>query len=378
MRGLLLSGRGEFPAALQMFELAAEDGVPGAAFNASLAHRHLGDRQSEWEWLRRAAAAGENDALINIAVRYREDGKWEEAEDVLRKAHRAGHPDAPGDLGLVLLEQNRLSEAEQFLREAVARGERTMDVVNLGLVLERRGDTQEAMATYRKLASAEPQAAYNLAVLLEGEGKEEEAVNFYRQAAAADHALAQANLGAVLLERRDIAGAHALLSSPAVKDLPNATANLGVLHLLQGNRSAAGKAFARAVELGAMSALLNLASMQRNDGDLVAGIETLRKAVSLMVPKAAVALGEALEESGDLDGARRAYGLEATDESSADYRLGRLVVRQEGIEGQFKSAVSELDEELAVILRSESSNLDQMTPVTDFASPKPDELAAIT
>lgn len=101
----------------------------------------------------------------------------DEAQSAYRRALAldAGNAEAHINLGRLLQERGQLREAESHYREAMARapGEPTA-TFNLGTVLEDMGRTREAIDAYRRAIEADPRctdAHYNLARLYERTGQ---------------------------------------------------------------------------------------------------------------------------------------------------------------------------------------------------------------
>jgi tetratricopeptide (TPR) repeat protein len=90
--------------------------------------------------------------------------------------------DARINLGRMLQERGEVTEAESCYRAVLARGEHGLAAFNLGVLLEESGRADEAIGTYERALRADPQLAeahYNLARLFEERGDQTSAIRHF-------------------------------------------------------------------------------------------------------------------------------------------------------------------------------------------------------
>lgn len=100
-----------------------------------------------------------------------EEQSMDEAMQAYRRAIEleADHFDSHVNLGRLLVLSGRLEDAEAEFRSALCQGPRSIALFNLGVVLEERGQADEACDSYRKAIATDPHCAeayINLARLL--------------------------------------------------------------------------------------------------------------------------------------------------------------------------------------------------------------------
>ena len=192
--------------------------------------------------VRRALALepDQSDALFDLATMLRVLRRYEEALELLERHRRLypGDPQVVADIGRCLSGLRLYAAAEPVLRQALEGLDTAETRYDLGLVLDRSGRLDEAVAEYRRALERNPNhvdTLNNLGIALARQGLLAEALGRFERAVAVDpgHADAQANLGA--------------------------------LHLAQGAPEAARLAFRTALELdpghaGAADGLRRLAS----------------------------------------------------------------------------------------------------------------------
>ncbi|WP_052411102.1 sel1 repeat family protein [Streptomyces sp. NRRL S-118] len=219
--GGLLAGRGEGRAAEPYLETAAGAGDARAA---TLLAKLLQDRARHW--LVTAARAGDPEAAHRLGDVLFAEGDTDGAFDLYLQASHAGYAAVAGSFGalhryqgeekvavvwlrraidagdtrrsesLEALRIRSLAEADEFFRDDAARG-CGLDPVNLGVLLENHGDTDEARTWYEKgFALGDAYGAFRLARLLEKEGRPGEAAAWLRKAAGAGHPGAKEALAA--------------------------------------------------------------------------------------------------------------------------------------------------------------------------------------
>jgi protein O-GlcNAc transferase len=126
---------------------------------------------------------------------------------------RPNDAEAMCDLGTALVRQGRTDEAIATYERAITLAPRLARAHgNLGNALRARGETRGALAAYERAIAIQPSPAhyFNLGNLHREAGESERAIGRYREAIALapNHAAAHHNLGRLLLERGDAAGAE--------------------------------------------------------------------------------------------------------------------------------------------------------------------------
>jgi tetratricopeptide (TPR) repeat protein len=151
----ILVARGDFAGAEAACRRAKDRGHEhAAALLGAVLARHE-EHAEAIEQLREGDRAGVSVATYNLGVLLARDGAFEEAEQTLRRALAAGVEAARGSLASVLLRLGRLDEAEELARQAHAHDATPESAHRLGVVLERRGATPEALDLYRTLGRCE-------------------------------------------------------------------------------------------------------------------------------------------------------------------------------------------------------------------------------
>ncbi len=161
---------------------------------------------------------------------------------------------------------------------------------NLGVVLHQRGDVEGAIAAYERAEQrGDPDAAFNLGVLLYETGDLDGANAAWRRAASRGHVRAAANLLFLSRPRRESQDGRALRSEAP-----------GVLEFEE-------LSYRRADESGTGSGAFNLGAMLHQQGDTAGALAAYGRAERRGDPDAAFNLGVLLYETGDLAGAEAAW-----------------------------------------------------------------------
>jgi len=161
------------------------------------------------------------------------------------------------NLGLVLDRQGKTQEAIAHYAEALRiKPDFVRAHNNLGLVLVGQGKTQEAIAHYAEALRIKPdyaQAHNNLGLVLVGQGKTQEAIAHYAEALRIkpDYAEAYNNLGIVLARqgKTQEAVAHFAEALRIKPDYAEAHNNLGIVLARQGKTQEAIAHFAEALRI---------------------------------------------------------------------------------------------------------------------------------
>ena len=161
---------------------------------------------------------------------------------------------------------------------------------NLGVVLQQRADVEGATAAYERAEQrGDPDAAFNLGVLLYEAGDLEGANAAWRRSAGRGHVRAAANLLFLSRRRRELGRGVAIQSEAA------------------GLAEFEELSYRRADESGAASGAFNLGAMLHQHGDTAGAAAAYERAERRGDPDAAFNLGVLLYEAGDLDGAEAAW-----------------------------------------------------------------------
>ena len=162
---------------------------------------------------------------------------------------------------------------------------------NLGVVLQQRADVEGAMAAYERAEQrGDPDAAFNLGVLLYEAGDLDGANAAWRRSAGRGHVRAAANLLFLSRRRREL--------ERGISDPVPETAGLAEFE---------GSSYRRADESGAASGAFNLGAMLHQHGDTAGAAAAYERAEQRGDLDAAFNLGVLLYETGDLDGAEAAW-----------------------------------------------------------------------
>ncbi len=227
-----------------------------------------------------------------------------------------------------------------------------------------RKDAKGAVAQFSRLADAHPEYAPALAgkgLALEAAGQTAEAVAAFRAAVAADPALVD------IARRVDVLQLRGLQDELA--DARRAAR--------AGDREAALQSYRRALAASPDSAFLyvELAAVERQEGQTAAAIEHLQRAVQLDSSDAAtlVLLGDIQAERSDLPAALDAYTKALALEPSADVDEKRKAVQQrsdlEALPQQYRAIPSNPQvtrAELAALVGIRLPDLLQAAPVRDI------------
>jgi len=239
--GALLFERGDVEGAHAALVRADKRGSGMGTFRLGFLLQEIGRTEEAERAYRRAVERGNEHAANNLAVMLRSRGDHAGAREVeqnmaggrsggeaiLAEAEGRGIPtfrvDSADDLLIGMAkaehEQGRSEHAEQILRELVAAGRqsRGLAALNLGMLLEERGDTTGAQQAYETVLASEDRsgagaASLNLGVIAAARGHHAEAERLFRTAAESDHPQARIvgafNLGTALAQRGAFAEAR--------------------------------------------------------------------------------------------------------------------------------------------------------------------------
>ena len=300
-RGVALLASGKFAEAASFFReaLADEPRNPTLMVNLGIALRFAGDKREAKEWFEKAFLLPES-----------------------RRA--AGH-----QLAQFKMEEGDLEGAERMLRSVLEREGEAAEVRNaLGLVLEKRGRSEDAAREYAESArldssSAEPRT--NLGNLARQNRRDDDAERWYLAAIAADPYFMGAynNLALLCQDRGQIDRAIDLYGRALAKAPRNAVvmSNLAALYFATGENREARSLWRQAVEADPTytSPLNNLAGLALSEGDNDAAADFLDRALSLDPNYGDARINRALllRRRGDVVAARRELALATKDPRAA-------------------------------------------------------------
>ncbi|QGJ69263.1 Hypothetical protein PBC10988_9330 [Planctomycetales bacterium 10988] len=149
---------------------------------------------------------GKNDAEVyhRMAIVYDKIGEHLEAREFYKKAleKKPGDPEIYCDMGYSMYLQRRWSEAEMNLRQALAVDKfHGRSYNNLGLVLVRQNQVDEAVACFHRGGCSEEEVHTNIAVGLAMDGNLEKAREHYEYALNANPGSQTAKMGLARLDR---------------------------------------------------------------------------------------------------------------------------------------------------------------------------------
>lgn len=227
-----------------------------------------------------------------------------------------------------------------------------------------RKDARAAIVQFTRIADAHPEYAPALAgkgLALDAAGQSQDAVVAFRAAVAADPGLTD------IARRVDVLMLRGLQDELA--DARRAAT--------AGDRDAAIQSYRRALTASPDSAFLylELAAVERQEGQTAAAIEHLQRAVALdpSDPATLVLLGDIQAERSDLPGALDAYGRALALEPNADVEEKRKAVQQradlEALPPQYRAIPTNPQvtrAELAALVGIRLPDLLQAAPVRDI------------
>ncbi|MFD6657121.1 sel1 repeat family protein [Streptomyces parvus] len=170
--------RDEFVSAIPYLEKAAESGDVEARCLLGIALM----KRSEY-WLRKAAESGDGLAAWWLGDLVRGDGNNQQALLWYRKSAEWGHEgDVASRIGSLYLSWDEYEESERWYRIAMREGDGSA-VNDLGLVLERRGNTAEAARLFQQAAEqGDATGARNFGLTLMERGEGAQAEKWFAQA----------------------------------------------------------------------------------------------------------------------------------------------------------------------------------------------------
>ncbi|MFE6306611.1 serine/threonine-protein kinase [Nocardiopsis sp. NPDC057823] len=205
----------------------------------------------------------------------------EDDEACLRRAAADGDTDAMVDLGALLEDRGEAEEAESWYRKS-AKGGNTDAMVDLGALLEARGEAEEAESWYRKSAKGgNTYAMNNLAIVLDERGEVGEAESWYRKSAKGGNTNAMFNLGALLAGRGEVGEAESWYRR-AIAEGGNtyAMCNLAIVLDERGEVGEAESWYRRAAEGGHTDAMFNLGALLAGRGEVGEAESWYRRAIA--------------------------------------------------------------------------------------------------
>ncbi len=197
------------------------DGDAGGAFNLGVVLHQRADLEGATAAYKRAEERGDTDAAFNLGVLLYEAGDLDGAEVAWRRSAGRGHVRAAANL-LFLSRRRRqlergiaiqsdapgLTEFEELSYRRADESGTATGAFNLGAMLHQQGDTAGAAAAYERAERRGDQdAAFNLGVLLYEVGDLDGAEGAWRRSAGRGHARAAENLEFLLRHRHELEAA---------------------------------------------------------------------------------------------------------------------------------------------------------------------------
>jgi Tfp pilus assembly protein PilF len=231
-------------------------------------------------------------AWLDEGKAHQQAGRFAEAEQAYGRALdlSPGHPEALHLMGLLSYRLNRLDDAVEYLAAAIERQPSPLYCFNLGVISQKAGRWEQAIAAYEKALALNPRHAdahMNLGNVLRDRGRLQEAIESYRRAEALSpsHPEIHNNLAVALQEsgRTDEAIAsfrRALTLKPTHVEALN---NLGLALMEAGTLRDATDAFQRALAVMPeyQKALYNLGVAWSWAGDDDKAVQCLQRVAKL-------------------------------------------------------------------------------------------------
>jgi TPR repeat protein len=200
------------------FRRLAASGDAGGAFNLGVVLHQRADVEGATAAYERAEQRGDPDAAFNLGVLLYEAGNLDGAEAAWRRSAGRGHVRAAANLLFLSRRRRELERGVTIQSEAAGLAEfeglsyRRADgtgaatgAFNLGAMLHQQGDTAGALAAYERAERrGDPDAAFNLGVLLYEVGDLDGAESAWRRSAGRGHARAAENLEFLLRHRHEL------------------------------------------------------------------------------------------------------------------------------------------------------------------------------
>ncbi len=299
-------------------------GNPQILYNLAYALHAEGRLAEAVDGYRRVLAADPSSlpAWRNLATAARAAGAVDQAIGAWREVIRREPLDvaAHNDLANLLVESGRLDEALPAYRRALDLDPgATRTRANLAAALRRCGRSEQARAEYQAILDRDPgqrEARMALVELLDQDNRVDEAAEVLDALPGGSVTVADRLLAGSLALR----GGHSARAEQAYRAVLSAqpghavaTCNLGLVHALRGERGEAERLFREAIAADrqltdAWRQLAALKTFAEGDDDL----EAMRRVAAGALPEAArvqldFALGKALDDCGEHDGAFAAY-----------------------------------------------------------------------
>ncbi len=194
------------------------NGDAGGAFNLGVVLQQRADVEGATAAYERAEQRGDPDAAFNLGVLFYEAGDLDGANAAWRRSAGRGHVRAAANLlflsrrrhelerGIEIQSETAgLAEFEELSRSRADESGAGSGAFNLGAMLHQQGDTAGAAAAYERAEQrGDLDAAFNLGVLLYEAGDLDGAEAAWRRSAARGHARAAENLDFLLRHRHQL------------------------------------------------------------------------------------------------------------------------------------------------------------------------------
>lgn len=318
--GLAADALGDIRRAEKLYRLAADAGIPEAAFRLGDLHTELCDDEQAAFWyegaerggyhgVRRAADFGNTYGLMELAKRTAEEGDLSAAADLFQRAADGGATEAYAELGFLFEDRGETAAAEVAYRCAAETGH-GLGWYGLALLRQQEGDTAQAEALHRRAADAGHLGSLiDIGLLQQQRGEDDLAEANFRKAAKARYPNSEDLLGDIAARRgdRDAAVKH---YNRAVKwGNTDALIGLGLLIEDEGDLDGAESHYRQAADAGNLRGLVNLAMLHALRHDHERAEAYCREAAEAGHADAYTDLGDMLQDSGYPEAAEHFYRL---------------------------------------------------------------------
>lgn len=238
------------------------------------------------------------------------------------------------NLGVLLERRGELEDAEVAFRRADELGDGSGSN-NLGTLLKKRGEVAEAEAAFRRAEERGSHAgANNLGVILEQRGDLDGAQELYERADEDGSARGASNLGVLLEESERPEEAMSAYRRASERGFGAGSFNLCLLLESLGDEEGSDAALRRADEQGDVDAAFNLGLKLLDQDELKGAEAAFRRASERGDARGTYNLGVMLKERGETAGAEAAFRLgDEEGDAGCAYNLGFLLWEQDDLEG---------------------------------------------
>jgi TPR repeat protein len=291
-------------------EAVAQASVNECAFIA-FAAMNAGAVQAALSAYRKAASAGDPDAMVILGTLLITASQVDEAATWLRRAHQLGHGEALMPLAAVHQQRGDFSKAEALLRQAIRLGDPDAEA-GLGALLLERGERAAGRLWLERAAKGGHEVAEHLLpaldVIVSGPDGVEASVVADRIAGLEGVPHVLLVLGGLVKESSgDLLGAVALYTPAAEAGSPEAMVNLASVLRQQGQWEDAESWYRRGMAQGHRGCISGLAGLLEARGRLAEAEQLYNRAAAMKDRRATRRLGWLCHQRGDFIAAEKFY-----------------------------------------------------------------------